>query len=428
MYIKSAAVVALIALSGCTTDAFGVGRTQLSSTFVHRSAAHRVSTSSSFGVAHSASAGDIAISYNAPTASRTRAATSASLSMLLDGNGGMDELEEMAKEGDKLTTTVRKSPGLFKTGGLATVPAAAALGFIMTPSRRLAASAVGSAITGVAGFIGKSRLDAATEAAARPALAQAVIDSGVDDPDLASNVAAVKDLYDVDEEDFADMCSNVYKRYLIGVVKNPFAKTGDVKELKLLRNGLGMDNLATGAAHAEAAREFYRQTCLFTPEEELEDPEHPDRMSIDKFLFLSERAFRQAGETEEAFKYEMSRVAKAFKIDMEEALERVAEIAEPFYRRALSSTRAKIETGAVSSDMLERARASLGIDKRTAYDMHVTTFNDEIKELLGKDVEVELDPATLRFPENTMERVRYYVGITVHFCLKNGITLVSHVL
>jgi len=201
------------------------------------------------------------------------------------------------------------------------------------------------------------------------------------------------------------MCSDVYQRYLIGMVKNPIAKTGDLKELSQLRSALGMDNLAAGEAHASAAREFYRQTCLFTPEEDLDDPDHPDRMSIDKFLFLSERAFRQAGETDEAFKFEMSRVAKAFGITMDEALDRVADVAEPFYRRALASTRSKLETGQVSSDMLRRARKSLGIDDVTATDLHVSTFNDEIKELLGKDTEEEVDPASLKFPEGAMDRL-----------------------
>jgi len=326
--------------------------------------------------------------------------------MLIDGNSGIDELKEMTKEVSKLTSTVRKSPGLFKGASLASVPAAAALGFIITPSRRIAAHAVGSAITGVAGYIGKSRLDAATESAALPALAQVVIDCGVDDADLASQVATIKDQYKVDDEDFASLCSTVYKRYLIGVVKNPIAKTGELKELTQLRRGLSISNISAGESHAEAAREFYRQTSLFTPEEDLDDPEHPDRMSIDKFLFLSERAFRQAGETDEAFKYEISRVAKAFKIDMEEALDRVAEVAEPFYRRALASTRTKLESGQVSSEMLERARNSLGIDEQTSYDLHVTTFNDEIKALLGKDTEEDLDPATLSFPEGAMARVR----------------------
>lgn len=387
MHFKAAALAAFLAVASPDgSAAFGVANTRMVSSFVPQTS--RVASMTA---------------HSRPTARRSRASA---MSMLLDSNGGIEELEELCKQQDRgLAKSVRKTPKLFKLGGTAAIPAAAALGFIMTPSRRLAAHAVGAGISGVAGLIGKSRIDAATEAAALPAIAQVIIDNGVDGEGVADAVAAVQGDFGVEDEDFAEMSASVYQKYLTGMVKNPIAKTGDLKELSQLRAALEMDSLAVGDAHASAAKEFYRQTCLFTPEEDLEDPGHPDRMSIDKFLFLSERAFRQAGETDEAFKFEMSRAAKAFKIDLDEALDRVSEVSEPFYRRALSSTRSKLESGQVSPDMLRRARKSLGIDDQTAQDLHVQTFNDEIKELLGKDTEEELDPASLKFPEGAMDRL-----------------------
>lgn len=322
------------------------------------------------------------------------------MSMLADGSGGIEELKQLAKEGDKLVQTARKSPNLFKAGGIAAVPAAAILGAALVPGSVLAAGAVG-AVGASAGFIGKNRLDAATEAAAKPAIAQAIIDLGVDSADVAGVVQEIQSKFHVPDEDFAEMRMEVYKRYIIGMVKTPITKTAEMKELTNLRNALSMDNLAVGEAHANAAMEFYRQTSLFTPLEDLEDPDHPDRMSIDKFLFLSERAFRQGGETDEAFKYEMSRVAKAFNIKLNEALERVAEVAEPFYQKALDNTRAKLDTDAVSSDMLLRARNSLGIDDITANDMHMSAYSDEVKALLvGGD-----DPSTAKFVDGARERL-----------------------
>ena len=38
------------------------------------------------------------------------------VSMLATGSGGIEELKEMLKEGDKLTQSVRKSPGPFQSG------------------------------------------------------------------------------------------------------------------------------------------------------------------------------------------------------------------------------------------------------------------------------------------------------------------------
>lgn len=329
------------------------------------------------------------------------------MTMLAGGSGGTEELKLVTKEGDKLTQSAKKSPGLFKAGGLVAVPAAAVLGAVLTPGGAIAASAVGASVTGVAGFIGKNRLDAATEAAAKPAIAQLIIDNGVDSSTIAGEISGIKETFNVQEEDFADMCGDIYMRYLIGMVKTPITMTSEMKELTNLRNALSMNNLAVGEAHAAAAKEFYRQTSIFTPIEDLEDPDHPDRMSIDKFLFLSERAFRQGGETKEAFKYEMTRVSKAFGIKLDEAMDRVAEVAEPFYQKALDSTRSKLESDAVSSDMLLRASNSLGIHENTAQDMHMTAFADEVKALL---VDGD-DPEKARFADVAQERLTKLQGI-----------------
>jgi hypothetical protein len=184
-----------------------------------------------------------------------------------------------------------------------------------------------------------------------------------------------------------------------------------MKELSQLRKVLKLNNLSVGEAHAAAAQEFYRQTCLVTPVEDLDDPEHPDRMSIDKFLFLSERVFRQGGETDEAFKFEMSRVAKAFDLKLAVALDRVAEMAEPFYRKALSNVRSKLDSDAISASMLERARSQLGLDDITVNDMHLSTYSDEVKALLGKndDTNDSIDPGKLKFAAGSEQRVSHLV-------------------
>ena len=355
-------------------------------------------SSAAFGIAGQQSSSFV----SAPLRMQTASQSQNGMTMLAGGSGGIEEMEQVTKEGDKWVQSARKSPGLFKSGGLAAVPAAAVIGAVLTPGA-IAASAVGAGVTGVAGFIGKNRLDAATEAAAKPAIAQAIIDLGVDSPNIAGAISDIRVKFNVQEEDFDVMLGDIYKRYLIGMVKTPITMTSEMKELTNLRNALGMDNLGVGEAHAAAAKEFYRQTSIFTPLEDLEDPDHPDRMSINKFLFLSERTFRNGGETEEAFKYEMSRVAKAFDIKVEEAMERVAEVAEPFYQKALDSTRSKLDSDAVSADMLLRARNSLGIDPITAEDMHMTAFADEVKSLLvGGE-----DPEKARFADVAQERVSW---------------------
>jgi len=334
----------------------------------------------------------------------------------------MEELRELAKEGDYLTKKTSKNPKLVKLTGLAAVPASAIIGMALSPSG-VVASAVGTAITGVAGFIGKDRLDAATELAARPALARVIVDTesgGTITEDVSGLAAQIDDLqrnFGVDDEDFRELKIDIYRRYLVGMVKMPVTQTGEMKELKRLRDSLTLNNLAVAEAHASAANAFYRETSLYTPAEELEDPDHPDRISIDKFLFLSERVFRMGGETDEAFNYEMGRVSKAFALkNVAEARERVSSVALPFYKKALQSTVDKLAGGKVNADLLKRARATLGIDELVAADMHMEVYSAELRSLLGKqnvdedeeDDEEEgeaVDEATLSFKSGDRDRL-----------------------
>jgi hypothetical protein len=267
-------------------------------------------------------------------------------------------------------------------------------------------------VTGIAGAVGKSRLDALTEASAKPALAQALVDEGLDDVEhTKASVADVQERFGLSDEDFEIMATEVYASYLQGMVKyNASAKTSEPKELASLKAILNLNNLAVGEAHAAAAAAWYRTTCLFTPAEELEDPDHPDRKAMDKLLFLTDRALRAAGETEEAFLYEMTRVAKAVDLTFVEARERVADVVEPFYMRALQSTRSKLGTSQVSAEMLQRARQTLGVSEEMAADMHVATFNEEVRVCLGLaekkgDEDANQDYAKIKFAEDAPEKV-----------------------
>jgi hypothetical protein len=339
---------------------------------------------------------------------------SSTMTMFTEPSGGMEQLNEFLEQTTSpLAKQAQKSPSLFKMAGMASIPVGAALGFGIVPSRRIAAHAVGALVTGIAGAVGKSRLDALTEASAKPALAQAIVDEGLEDVEHTRQaVADVQERFGLLDEDFEIMATEVYASYLQGMVKyNPSAKTSEPKELQSLKTVLNLNNLAVGEAHAAAAQAWYRATCLFTPAEEMEDPEHPDRQAMDKMLFLTDRTLRAQNETEEAFLYEMTRVAKAVDLTFTEALERVADVVEPFYMRALQSTRSKLGTSQVSAEMLQRARQTLGVSDETAVDMHVATFNEEVRACLGlsekkgEEEDADQDNKKVKFGEGAPEKV-----------------------
>jgi len=325
---------------------------------------------------------------------------------------GKDALLIIAKPSSPLSQGILKTPPkIRKIASLATIPAATILGYVMTPSRRLVAHAVGAGLTGIIGTVTKSRLDAESEEAAKPALAKLLLEhvdnQFADWTDIQDDVKQIASDYQLDKstpdssnDDFDVICSDIYSRYLVSMAKNPMVKTSEISELQNLRQALLLSNVYIGEAHVAAARELYRQITQITPEEELEDEDSFDRKSIDKLLFLSERAFSSSCETKEAFNYEMLRFLKIFKISsLEQILDRVYEVAEPFYKRALASTRSKLDTGAVNSDMLLRARTSLGINDEQAKDLHLNAYAEDIQEQLGEE-----EDAT--FPQGTKERIR----------------------
>lgn len=326
----------------------------------------------------------------------TSHASISTTALSLAAGGGPEALDDyiatLATTESKLTSKIQ-NPKLVKLAGVAALPLSYVVGAAMTPSRRLAARAVGGVIAAVtAGGVGKSAVEEDVRRSCPSAIAKRLSELGVEDPNVSDGIALLQADYGVDDEDFADMCTQVYAVYLAGMAKNPLAKTAELKELSNLKAALNMDNMQTGQAHADAAISFYRDVTRFTSLEDLDDEDHPDRVSLDKMIFLSERAFRQGGETEEAFTFEFSRVAKALGgLSINEAIERAKDVAKPFYERALSSTRSKLQSGAVSSDMLNRARGTLGIDDVEAKEMHIEAFAKEVRIQLGLSEEEDDD-------------------------------------
>ena len=335
---------------------------------------------------------------------------SSTMQMLVVASGGMLELEEMADADSGVTKQIRKSPKIWKLAGLAAIPASAALGFGLVPSRKLAAHAVGSVMTAVAGVVGQNKMVSMAESAAPSQVAAVLLEEGIDEPKAtAMKVQAVQEVFGVDGEDFTAMTTKIYARYLMGMVKfsaEPNSK--EIQELGKLKESLMLDNIAVGEAHFLAAQDWFRETCLFTPEEDLEDPDTDEYKTISKMLYLTDRALSTNNETPEAYKYELSRVARVFSMDMEGAQDRIEEVVEPFYGKALKSARAKLGTGQVSAAMLQRARMTLGVDERTASLLHEATLSDEVRSLLGLSEDDEKDQdelARMKFPEGSFERV-----------------------
>lgn len=319
------------------------------------------------------------------------------------GPEGLNEYIASQAEASKSTSKV-KNPKLVKLAGAAALPLTYLVGAAITPTRYLAAKAVvGAVAAATGGAVGKSIVEEDVRKGCPAAVAQRLLELGVDGDNVGDGIEALKDDYGVDEADFNTIKIEVYAAYLVGMAKNPMTKMSELKELTSLREALRLNNQQVGQAHADAAVTLFEDILRFLSSKwDLEDPDHPDRMSLDKFLFLSERAYAQGGETDDAKTFEFSRVARAMGgLKLEEALERVRFVAIPFYERALKSTREKLQTGAVSAEMLERARDTLGISEQDAHNMHIEAFSSEVRAQLGLPADDDDDEiAPLDYDQN----------------------------
>jgi len=152
---------------------------------------------------------------------------------------------------------------------------------------------------------------------------------------------------------------------------------------------------------------------MWTSSADLSDPASEDRKKVNRILYLSDRLFRQCeGDNEEAYKYEMGRVAKVFglEVDAAEVEERILDVSSPFYSKALRSARDPSKT--ITSEMLLRARRQLGISDTQAARMHMETYVNEIQTLLvGVGADAGKDATDARFPPDGGERLSELRGV-----------------
>merc|ERR1712238_141215 len=196
---------------------------------------------------------------------------------------------------------------------------------------------------------------------------------------LQQGIATLRDNFSVPVDDFAEACLNVYVIYLYGMTSMPIVKTGEIKELERLRRVLDLGAIDVGEAHYLTAATFERNVLRHAMTTDLLDQFHPDRMSMDKLLFLTERVLTSMKENDRAFQYELNRVATQFRLNKVRARDRIRDVVTSFYDKALNSAVTKLDTGKVTSELLERARITVGVAERRGYDMRVEIFAKEAR-------------------------------------------------
>uniref|UniRef100_A0A7S0J369 Uncharacterized protein n=1 Tax=Calcidiscus leptoporus TaxID=127549 RepID=A0A7S0J369_9EUKA len=320
--------------------------------------------------AHSSSTSAVVLGVRAHTLRVANPASSPQMSRNLPGALTMVAAKEVYSLYVESATPVKKAlegtAAPVATGAMAgVVVAAAAAGYVLTPSSKIAVNAIGGAISGSVGLLARARLEEQRKDAAKLAVA-VLLAKGVDSVSDGS-IAAAGDRHSVDKKRFQQQKAELFLLYLNSVLRTPNIETSELSELKRLITVLRLSPAQVGMQVYAAGRTVYSTNRAY-----IEDSEDSDgKRILTKFIFLAERLI-SADESEEGYKYEAQRLQKIFALPEREWAVRAEEAAAPFYRKTLDS--AVLQGAAVTSAQLSTVREALGVSEATAQALHDEVF------------------------------------------------------
>lgn len=263
------------------------------------------------------------------------------------------------------------------------IPLSAVLGYRILPRFRTSIRVASALVSSVAAAVGKSYLDVHLEGAATPAVAHALIRRGLEDP--AATLRRVKRVQRQsgirNEDQFQIVCAHVATRYILGMLQdNASATINDMKEVRALRESLGLTNFALGQALHSVAVQIGKETRY---NKAWWSGRTTYSGIVSKFLFIAERALHQANETEVATKFEMNRIMETIGLppSRQDLFKDQGKVV--LYLQALGAARKNLGTNKVTLAMLHKARDALGISEY--YDIHCKRdcLRSEVLDLLG---------------------------------------------
>eukprot|EP00178_Gracilaria_changii_P011439 TRINITY_DN3259_c0_g1_i1.p1 TRINITY_DN3259_c0_g1~~TRINITY_DN3259_c0_g1_i1.p1 ORF type:complete len:1069 (+),score=193.52 TRINITY_DN3259_c0_g1_i1:189-3395(+) len=252
-----------------------------------------------------------------------------------------------------------------------------AIGFNVAPDKGVLrpAAAVCGGVVATAGIVA---LRKGPEKAARKHLGNLISDLGLDNTDLATKVSEAKSKFGVDDDAFEAMKQMLYQYYLLGMLRNSSVTFGEISQLTRLKHVLALSGAAIGDAHYEASRAFYRTNVVFLEDEEDAVARQNAQWKLNKLLFLSDRMYADK-DTEEAYRYEKSRLLKFFSLSTDDYDERLEQVSLPFYRDVVA--RACVDTSVTQEDVMA-AQAALGVRDVQAARIRIDAYADRVESLV----------------------------------------------
>ncbi|CAM9530507.1 unnamed protein product, partial [Phaeothamnion confervicola] len=252
------------------------------------------------------------------------------------------------------------------------VPAAAALGFQITPSRYFPVRAVGALLFAAAGRAGRATMVAGRQRQAPPALLELVRAAGAASALTHEEVLAVARRFHLSDKALAEASAGAYAALLRDAAARPLRTQDELSELLALRKVLRLGGEEAAGAHENVAQRAIDQG--------LEGRQGP--LDLDKLLYLSERVyFSEDNVVDDAYLQRCGRLRQIFGgLSQVELLRQVAAYASPFYKHILDDV--TLQPAAYSAEVLLRTRRRLGISEAVAGGMHLDAFHDKVARTL----------------------------------------------
>lgn len=272
------------------------------------------------------------------------------------------------------------SPPLRNVMSAAVIAASAAVAFVATPSRGLARPVAAGSAAAVVAVAGAATLRKGPHKAARKHLAITLGEYGVGSPQLVECAQRIREKFGVSDEGVQDLKQSLYQMFLLAVVDRTAVAFSEMSDLARLKQSLSLTGAMIGDIHYEASREFYRNNVVYLDADDDEAAREAAQKKLDKLVFLSDRMYADK-DTEEAYRYEKSRLKKFFSMSETEYQDRVARIALPFYKDVI--IRACMDDS-VGQDDIVVAQSTLGVRDVDAERIRSDIYADRVDALISK--------------------------------------------
>jgi len=164
----------------------------------------------------------------------------------------------------------------------------------------------------------------------------------------------------------------IYAQFLNAVLEGPEHDSYDLPAMQRLKAALELDGIVVGAAHKRAAQLLISRGYSGLTGEAM-------TQAVDKFLFLSERAFADEPSTEAGL-YEMGRLKGMLNVSDKDARQRISAVSQALYRQSLSTVAGKVDSQ--TGEALAGASAAFGLAGEQAAQMNAESYRQIATDLL----------------------------------------------